>query len=395
MKRLTFLRIGFAVLLGSCLGLTGCAKAPSGPPVTAPTPVSVSVPLEREVTDYADYTGRTAAVESVEVRARVWGYLDKVNFKEGAMVKAGDALYEIDPRTYRAALEQAEAKVALDEATSKFNEADYQRISDAAKNGSVTKQEIEKAVAARDTAAAAVKADKADLEQRRLDLSFTSVKAPISGRVSRTLVTVGNLVQGGQSGGTLLTTIVSVDPMYAFADVDERTVLQVQRLIRAGKAISARTGEVSITLGLAIEEGFPHAGTINFVDNQVNPKTGTLRVRGVFANGDQYLTPGLFVRVRIPIGKPHPALLISDRALDTDQGQKIVYIVTEKNEVVARPVRIGALHDGLRAVDDGLKAGERVIVNGLQQVRPGAIVEPKLVDMPGQKVSGGVVKGER
>ena len=371
-----------------CLGLFGCGGRSVELPPPAPTPVSVSLPIEREITDYSDLTGRTVAIESVEVRARVWGYLDKVAFKEGAIVKAGDTLYEIDPRTYQAALDQSSAKLALDEATLRLAEADNLRVLDATKNtGSITQQERDKFLAARDTAAAAMRGDKADLELRRLDLSFTTVKAPIGGRVSRTNVTAGNLVQGGQTGGTLLTTIVSLDPMYAYADADERTVLQVQRMIREGKAISARTGTIPMWLGLAIEDGFPHAGTINFVDNQVNPKTGTLRLRGLFPNGDQILSPGLFVRVRIPIGKPHPVLLLTDRAFDTDQGQKIVYVVNEKNEVVSRPVRLGVLHDGLRAVEDGIKAGERVIVNGLQQVRPGAVVEPKLVDMPLSKPS--------
>ena len=194
---------------------------------------------------------------------------------------------------------------------------------------------------------------------------------------------MGNLIQSGdQSGGTLLTTIVSVDPMYAYFDVDERTVLRVRQLIREGKAKSAREAVWPVSLGLANEEGFPHQGTINFVDNQVNPRTGTLRVRGVFPNKDEVLSPGFFARVRVPIGRPHKALLVTDRALDTDQGQKVLYVVNEKNEVVSRPVRLGALHDGLREITDGLKPGERVIVNGLQQVRPGVTVEPKLVDMP-------------
>ena len=198
---------------------------------------------------------------------------------------------------------------------------------------------------------------------------------------------MGNLIQSGdQNGGTLLTTIVSVDPMYAYFDVDERTVLRVRQLIREGKARSAREAEWPVSLGLANEEGFPHQGTINFEDNQVNPKTGTLRVRGVFPNKDEALSPGFFARVRVPIGQAHRALLVTDRAIDTDQGQKVLYVVNKKNEVVSRPVRLGALHDGLREITEGLKPGERVIVNGLQQVRPGVTVEPKLVDMPTSRV---------
>jgi RND family efflux transporter MFP subunit len=249
----------------------------------------------------------------------------------------------------------------------------------------VSRSDLDKTAAARGVDIANVAADKALVASRELDLEYTKVIAPVSGRISRYVVTVGNLIQSGdQGGGTLLTTIMSVDPMYAYFDVDEYTVLRVRRLIREGKATSAREGDVSVWLGLANDEGFPHPGTINFVDNQVNARTGTLRLRGVFPNKDGALIPGYFARVRVPIGFPHPALLVSDRAVDTDQGQKIVYVVNEKNEVVSRPVRLGALHDGLREITDGVKPGERIIVNGLQQVRPGMIVEPKPVDMPVQ-----------
>jgi RND family efflux transporter MFP subunit len=194
---------------------------------------------------------------------------------------------------------------------------------------------------------------------------------------------VGNLIQSGdQGGGTVLTTLVSVDPMYVYFDMDERTVLRVRQLIREGKASSSREAAWPVALGLANDEGFPHRGTIDFEDNQVNPKTGTLRVRGVFPNEDELLSPGLFARVRVPIGRAHRALLVTDRAIDTDQGQKVLYVVNGKKEVVSRPVRLGALHDGLREITEGLEAGERVIVSGLQQVRPGLTVEPKLADMP-------------
>jgi len=201
---------------------------------------------------------------------------------------------------------------------------------------------------------------------------------------------VGNLIQSGdQNGGTLLTTIVSVDPIYAYFDVDEYTDQRVRKLIREGKFTfkSADEAVVPVSLGLATEEGLPHRGTINFADNQVNPKAGTLRVRGVFPNKDEALTPGYFARVRVPISPPHKGLLVSERALDNDQGRKIVYVVNDKNEVASRPIRPGQLHHGLRAIEDGLKPGERVIVNGLQQVRASATVEPKLVAMPAPVVS--------
>src|SRR3954447_1753294 len=371
------------VLLGLCLGLAGCVRVPSAAPEAAPTPVTVSRPVERDVTDYADFTGRTAAVDSVEVRARVWGYLDKVNFKEGALVRKDDVLFEIDPRIYRADLERAEGTVAPYQARVHRLERDYHRAKNLLARGAVGQEEYDRYEGDYREAAANLDVAKANRDLAALNLDYTRVTAPVSGRVSRYVVTVGNLIQSGdQNSGTLLTTIVSVDPMYAYFDVDERTVLRVRQLIREGKARSARETEWPVSLGLATEEGFPHGGTINFVDNQVNPKTGTLRVRGVFPNKDEALSPGFFARVRVPIGQAHQALLVSDRAIDNDQGRKIVYVVNEKNEVVARPVRLGALHDGLREIERGLKPGERVVVNGLQQVRPGLTVEPKLVDNP-------------
>ena len=370
-------------LLGLCLVLAGCARVPSGVQEAAPVPVTVSRPVERDVTDYADFTGRTAAVDSVEVRAHVWGYLEKVNFTEGVLVKKGDVLFELDPRPYQVLLDQAKAKVAQDQAQLAYHEADYQRYQELIRIGGVSKSDLDRIKAARGVDIANIAADEAAVASRQLDLDYTKVIAPVSGRVSRYVVTVGNLIQSGdQNGGTLLTTIVSVDPMYAYFDVDEHTALRVRQLVRERKSDSPRDVGYPVSLGLANEEGHPHRGTINFVDNQVNPRTGTIRVRGVFPNKEQVLLPGLFGRVRAPIGRAHKALLVSDRALDTDLGQKILYVVNDKNEVVSRPVRLGALHDGLREITDGLKPGERVIVSGLQQVRPGITVEPKLVDMP-------------
>jgi RND family efflux transporter MFP subunit len=381
------LGIGSVLFLGLCLGTTGCARAPAEAPAAEPVSVPVSHPVEREVTDYAEITARIAAVDSVEVRAHVWGYLEKVNFKEGDLVKKGGVLFELDPRPYQALLNQAKAKVAQDEAQLTYDEAEYQRNLKLAGTGAVSRQELEKSAAARGVDQANIAADKAMVAARELDLQYTKVTAPVSGRVSRYDVTVGNLVLGGDQGGTLLTTIVSMDPMYAYFDVDEYTIQRVRRLAREGKFQSADATAWPVALGLATEEGFPHQGTINFVDNQLNAKTGTLSVRGVFPNRDEALSPGYFARVRVPISPPHIALLVSERALDNDQGQKVLYVVNDNNEVVSRPVRRGQLHDGLREITDGLKRGECVIVNGLQQVRAGATVEPKLVPMPAPEVS--------
>jgi RND family efflux transporter MFP subunit len=343
----------------------------------------VSYPVEQYVADHKDFTAQIAAVDSVQVKAHVWGYLEKVNFKEGDLVKKDDVLLELDPRPYQAQLNQAKAKVRQDEAQLTYDEAEYQRNLSLVRSGAVSRSDLDKTAAARGVDIANIAADKSIVASRDLDLQYTKVKAPISGHISRYFVTVGNLIQAGdQNGGTLLTTIVSVDPIYAYFDIDELTVQRVGQLVRAGKLKSADETSAPVSLGLATEEGYPHQGTINFLDNQVNPKTGTLRARGVFPNKDGALSPGFFARVRLPVGPPHRGLLISERALDNDQGQQIVYVVNDKNEVVSRPVRQGQMHDGLREITDGLKPAERLIVNGLQQVRPGATVEPKLVPMP-------------
>ncbi len=295
------------------------------------------------------------------------------------MVKKGDPLFHIDPRPFQAALDQAKGQVAQLEARLARAEADVARDERLLPKGAASQKDLDTAIADRGEARAGLQSARAAVDQAALNLEFTRVTAPIGGRISRYLITEGNLVT---MNTTLLTTIVSIDPMYAYFEVDERTVLRVRELIRAGKAQSASDVTIPVLLGLANEAGYPHRGTINFVDNQVNPQTGTLRVRGVFPNQDESLSPGLFARVWVPVGEPRPALLVTDRAIDTDQGQKILYVVNGKSEVVSRPIRVGALHDGLRVIEDGLKPGEGVIVNGLQQVRPGVTVESKLVDMP-------------
>jgi len=379
-----------ASVLGFALILAGCAHKPAEVPTAAPTPVMVSHPVEREVTDFADFTGRVTAVDSVEVRARVGGYLAKVNFKEGALVKQGDVLFEIDPRPYQAQVNHDIGQIATNEAVLKRARADNARNKAVAARspGAVTQQELDQFQASEDEALGVLETSRATLENSQLNLAFTKVTSPVNGRVSRYFVTVGNLVVQDQ---TLLTTIVSVDPMYVYFDVDENTVLRVRQLIREGKAKSARDPgtKLPVLLGLENEKGMPHQGIVDFVDNQINPRTGTLHVRGVFPNQDESLAPGYFARVRVPIGQPHKALLVSDRAIDTDQGQKIVYVVSEKNEVVSRPIRTGEVHNGQRVIEEGIQPGDRVIVTGLQNVRPGMTVESKVVDMPASTARGG------
>ena len=376
-RSLPFLLAALAVALAQA----GCAKtAPElGPP--PPAAVTVSRPLQRYVTDRAEFTGRTAAVESVQVRARVWGHLQKINFVEGADVKKDGLLFVIDQRPYRAALARAQADVAQGDARAKRVAADHARVRGLIASRAVSREEFDKTTGDLAEAAAATQSAKAALETARLNLEYTEVRAPVSGQVGRALVTVGNMVQSGENGGTILTTLVSVDPMYAYFDVDEGNIPRLRRLVnrlRVGGADRA----MPIHLGLAGEQGHPHRGTIDFADNQVDPSTGTLKVRAVFPNKDRNLTPGLFARVVVPLGDPHRALLVTDRAIDTDQGQKVVYVVGKDDVVERRPVRLGGLHDGLREILAGLDGSERVVVDGIQRVRGGVTVQPRLVDMP-------------
>lgn len=373
----TLLLAAILVFFGGAL--TGCTRSA---PILAEAPppvVNVSRPIEREVVDYDYFTGRTAAVQSVEIRARVSGYLEKIHFRDGSEVKEGDLLFEIDPRPYEASLAQAEGNLASAEARLKRQDADLARAQRLIRTNAISQEEFDKAVGDLEETAASIDALRAAVERAKLDLTFAKINAPISGRIDETHISAGNLVSADT---TILTTIVSLDPIWAYFDADEAAVLRQKKLIREKKIESAREAKIPVYLRLANEQGYPHKGVIDFVSNQLNPSTGTLRIRGLFPNENRVLAPGLFARVRVPIGQPHRALLVTERALDTDQGQKILYVVNDQNEVVSRPVVLGALHDGLRVIEGGLNAGERVIVNGLQFVRPGITVETKLVDMP-------------
>ena len=364
--------------------LAACGSAPPVAPVPAPE-VSISRPLTEPVEDALEWTGRTAAVEEVEVRARVSGYIEKVHFVEGTMVRAGDLLFEIDPREYRAAVLRSEGEVARLRALLARAEAEVARTQRLRPAGAASEREVETAIAQKGAAEGELKAALAQLEQARLDLEFTRVTAAIAGRVSRAEITAGNLVVVGPQGGPLLTTIVRQDPMYVYFDVDERSLLQFRqaRLGQRGEAVppDVRSANAPVRIGLANEEGFPHAGTIDFIDNRVDPATGTIRVRGVFANADGLLAPGLFVRVRLPLGPPRPAVLVTERAIGTDQDRKFVLVVNAQNVVEYRPVTLGARHGSLRVVLSGLGAEDWVVVNGVQRARPGVTVTPQRVAM--------------
>ncbi len=366
---------------------TGCNRQQPQLTAGAPPVVEVATPLSRDVIDYEYATGRTDAVEFVEIRARVSGYLQKIDFKDGAEVKVDQLLFVIDPRPYQATLDQAKAQVAQADAKYKLAIADVRRAEPLVPTKAITAQEFDRLVAMREVAKADRDAAQAQTAQAQLNLDFTQVRAPIAGRASRRDITEGNLVTADV---TKLTTIVSQDPMYAYFDVPEQTMLRLQALIREGKFPSARrTDDVKIELGLASEPGeYPHVGTIDFKDNRVDPSTGTLQVRGSFPNppvgptGERVLSAGLFVRIRLPVGQPHQALMIAERALGVSQSQHYVLVVSANNQVEYRPVQVGVLTSGMREILGGLKADERIIVTGLQRVRPGVTVDPKPIAMP-------------
>jgi RND family efflux transporter MFP subunit len=364
--RLVIFSLGATVL--------GCERSKPATEATKPQEVIVALPETRQVTDYEVFTGRTEALNSITVRARVTGYLEKANFKQGADVKEGEVLFEIDPRPFRAELARTEAIVVQSEAQLARLDADFRRGSTLFSRGAIGREEYDKIEGDRKAAAGSLASAKASRDIAKLNLEWTQVKSPLTGRIGRRRIDPGNLVKADD---TPLVDIVSLDPIYAYFDVDERTLLRVRRLIRDKVIKSARETEVPVWMGLADEEGATHPGTFNFGENKVDPQTGTLRAWGIFANPDNFLSPGLFVRIKVQIGAPRDAILISERALGTDQGRKFVFVVNDQNTVEYREVKIGALHDHLRVVE-GISPGDRVIVSGLQRVRRGAKVQPRL-----------------
>lgn len=388
-----------ATLFVIALACAGCEQ--KHPELVTPPPpvVMVATPVERMVTDYQVFTVRTEAVESVDIKARVTGYLKEILFKDGADVNADDVLFKIDDRPYKAALDEAKANLAYAKAALVEAEANYQIGMNVRKANpaAISEQEINQRLGARDEAAASVQQAEASIESAQLNFDWCTVTAPISGRIDRHFVDAGNLVS---QDVTSLTNIVSIKPIWAYFDVDQNTALDVEKLIAQGKIKSARDTTVDVGMSLGEDPGFPIAGTIDFVSNQLDPNTGSLRVRAVFPNKDGFIGSGMFGRVRVPIGTAHDALLVVDQAVGTNQGQKYVLVVNEQNQVEYRAVETGQVQDGLREVKryreiaepsrDGadtttqvevLKPTDRIIVQGLQRVRPGAMVTPQQVDM--------------
>ncbi|HTJ19142.1 MAG TPA: efflux RND transporter periplasmic adaptor subunit [Steroidobacteraceae bacterium] len=376
-----------AALLAALVGLSGC-KSEATTAQQAPAPqVSVASALERDVTEWDEFTGRLEAVESVEVRPRVTGYIESVNFTEGSTVKKGDLLFVIDPRPYQAELSKAEAELARAVARSELAVADEGRSAKLLDIKAVSREEYDSRINATREAKADVAAARAAVDSAKLNLEFTRITAPISGRVSKAAVTAGNLVTGGSNTAALLTTVVSLDPMYVTFEGDEQIYLKYNELSRRGERSSSRDAANPVLMGLANENGYPHHGAMVFVDNQVDPRTGTIRARASFENKDGFLTPGLFARVKLLGHNSYRAVLVDDRAIGTDQSQKFVYVIDAQNKVTYRPVTVGRLNDGLRIVEKGLQPGETVVVNGLQRVRPGVVVAPERVAMDAREVA--------
>lgn len=422
-SRLPRLLLAVAVALAAA---AGCEREAKRIAPAAPLVVPVSRPIQRDVTEYAYYPGRTEAVQLVDVRARVTGYLVKMPFREGAEVRGpedprllaagtlgllgaphgagplsaagalhpartqGDLLFEIDPRPYQAQYDQAVSEVIYSEAKYQLAKADNARAKVVAKTpGAMSLQDLDRYQANENETRAGVAVAKARLETYRLNLAFCRVTAPISGQVSRYYLTLGNLANQDE---TLLTTVVSQDPIYVYFNMDEPTLERIKRAINEGQIKSSlEAADLPVALGLPTGDGYPIAGTVNFVNNQVNSSTGTISVRGVFANpksgrGVRPLTPGSFVRVRLPLGAARPALLVPDRAVGMDQGQRYLYVLDADNRVQYRRVSVGPLQDDtLRVIDEGLKPDDRVVVSMLQQVRTNLVVDPELVPVPTAK----------
>ena len=350
-------------------------NAPAAPPLQT---VTVAPVPEREISEWDEFTGRLEAVDQVEIRPRVSGYIKRVTFSEGREVKKGEVLFEIDPRPYQAELARAEAELERAKSAAALAASDVQRAQTLVKAQAISREEYDSRTSAEAQGGAGVKAAEAAVQTARLNLEWTRVRSPINGRVSNALVTSGNLVEAGPPA-TLLTTVVSLDPMYVYFDSDEQTYLRYAGRARHGS--NWRTAKLPVYLGLANEDGFPHQGQLDFVDNQIDPNTGTIRTRAVFSNSSRALTPGLFARVKLVGDHKRKALLVRDAAIGTDQDRKFVLVVGQGDTLAYRPVVPGRLVDGLRIIDSGLQPGEHVVVNGLMRVRPGMKVAPQLAEM--------------
>jgi RND family efflux transporter MFP subunit len=361
-------------LIAAALSLAACSSKPPAPP--PPPSVSVAPVLQRDLAEWDEFSGRLQAVDQVEIRPRVSGYIKHVTFTEGREVRKGETLFEIDPRPYQADLDRAQAQLEQARTAADLAAREVARAEKLVNVQAISREEFDSR-----NSVAAVRAAEAAVETARLNLSWTQVRSPIKGRVSRAEVTEGNLVQAGPPDATLLTTVVSLDSIYVYFDSDEQTYLRYAgRTAADGKGW--RTERLPVYLGLANETGFPHEGYLDFVDNRIDPTTGTIRTRAIFSNKDRRFTPGLFARVKLVGGKRQPALLVRDAAVGTDQDRKFVLVLAKGDSLAYRPIELGRLSDdGLRIVRSGLEPGEKVVVNGLMRVRPGIKVTASMVAM--------------
>jgi membrane fusion protein, multidrug efflux system len=376
-----FLAIALAILAGLNAGCSSSAQ----PKATAPAlpEVSVAEVICKQIGDSDEFTGRLEAVHTVEVRPRVSGYLQSVHFKEGEIVREGDLLFQIDPRPFQAEVDRLKGELSQAKAQLSRAQSDFQRAERLHNNDGMSAEEYDRRAAVRSEAEARIISTAGALRGAELNLEFTRVTAPITGRVGRAEITEGNLVEGGAGQIKPLTTLVSLDPIYVYFDVDEQTYLKYARLTESHGTTSHDLRGTAL-LGLADEDGFPHSGQLSFVDNQVSSSTGTIRLRATFANKNLALAPGLFARIRLQGGNSQRGCLARDEAVITDLNQKFVFVLGKNNTIEYRPVKLGPMTDGLRVLRDGLREGDIVVVSGLQRVRPGATVAPKTVSMPGQ-----------
>jgi RND family efflux transporter MFP subunit len=366
-----------ALLLGAVLA-SGCGQGKA--PADKPKPqVVVTTPISYRVTDYQDFVGRLTAIKTVEIRARVQGFVDAVKFKEGDFVHKGDLLFQIDPRTYRADLNQAKANVNLARADAKLQQKIAARAEDLYSRKAMSREDYDTCIATYEKARASVKAMEAAQARAQLYVNYTRVIAPLDGRISYRNVDPGNLII---ADSTLLTTIVTEDPLYCYFDVDERTYEELSESDYRGQTTWFSKLGFPVLMRLATEDDFAQIGTADFIDNRVSANTGTIRMRAVFKNTKGFLKSGLFARIRLPVGMPYDALLIPDEALQSDQGRKYIYVVNDENKVGYRRVEFGQAIKGLRVIKKGLKKGERVIISGMQRVRPKVVVQTTLKDPP-------------
>ena len=364
------------VAIATALTFSACKQDKQ---VTPPPPsVSVGHPIEKEATEWDEYIGRFDAVDYVEVRARVSGYLQEIHFTEGALVHAGDLLVTIDPRPYEAVLQRAQGDLAAVKARLELARSKHERAAPLLESHAISKEEMDTRVAETRQEEAALQAAIAAVETARLDVEFTQIRSPVSGRVGRKLVTPGNLITGGSgASGTSLTTVVSLDPIHILFEADERSYLKYIRLSRSGERPSSRDVPNPVWIGLADEEGFPHLGHMDFVDNQIEQGTGTILGRAVVPNPDLGLIPGMFARVRLQGSGTRPVILVPDAAIGSDQAEKFVWVVDDQNRAQYRRIHVGGLYEGLRIVRDGVTVNDRVIVAGTQRARPGVEMVPE------------------